>query len=76
MWEKALHQWVSARARLSTSCVGAAADAHIMCVINVVRLAVSEKPRLFDGIIGGQRLCKDKESAKPSNLTFLNLISI
>lgn len=76
MWEKALLQWVSAKAKLSTSCVGAAADAHITYDINVVRLVVSEKPQLLDGTIGEPRLCKDKESAKPSNLTFLNLISI
>ncbi len=64
MWEKALHQWVSARAKLSISCAGAAADAHTTYDINVVRLAVSEKPPLLDGTIGEPRLCKDKESAK------------
>ena len=61
MWEKALHQWVSARAKLSISCAGVAADAHTTYDINVVRLAVSGKPQLLDGIIGEQRLCKDRE---------------
>ena len=69
MWEKALHRWASARAKLSTSCVGAAADARITYVINVVQLAVSEKPPQSDGTIGEQRLCKGKESVKPSNPT-------
>jgi|WetSurMetagenome_2_1015567.scaffolds.fasta_scaffold31343_4 hypothetical protein len=76
MWEKALHQWVSARARLSTLCAGVAADVHTTYAINVVQLAVSEKPQLSDGTIGEQRLCKDKESAKPSKQIFPNLISI
>lgn len=71
MWEKALHQWVSARAKLSTSCAGAAADAHTTYAINGVRLAVSETPQLSDGTIGAQRLCKDKESAKPQSSNFL-----
>jgi hypothetical protein len=70
MWEKALHRWVSGRAKLSTSCAGAAADAHITYVTNVVRLAVSEKPPQSEGTIGEQRLYKDKESAKPLNPTF------
>ena len=64
MWEKALHQWASARERQFTSYVGAVADAHIMCAINVVLLADSEKPQLLDGTNGEQRLCKDKEFAK------------
>jgi hypothetical protein len=76
MWEKALLQWVNARAKLSTSCAGVAADVHTMYAINVVRLAVSEKLQLLDGIIGEPRLCKDKESAKPSKHTSPNLISI
>jgi hypothetical protein len=69
MWEKALHRWVSAKARLSTLCAGVVADAHTMFAINVVQLAVLVKLQLLDGIIGVLRLCKDKESAKLPKLT-------
>ena len=72
MWEKALHQWVSARAKLSISCAGVAADAHTTYDINVVRLAVLEKLPLLDGTTGEQRLCKDKESAKLQSLLFFH----
>ena len=69
MWEKALHQWASARERQFTSYAGAVADEHIMCAINVVPLADSEKPQLLDGTNGEQKLYKDKESAKALSLT-------
>ena len=70
MWEKALHQWASAKARQFTLCAGAAEDAHTMYGISDVQLAVSEKPQLLEDTIGAPRLCKDKESAKNFKYTF------
>jgi hypothetical protein len=61
MWEKALLQWVSTKARPSTLCVDVAAEEHITYAINVAQLAVSVKPQLLDDTNGEQRLSKDKE---------------
>jgi len=42
---------------------------HTTCEINVVQLAVLEKPQLLDGTNGEQKLYKDKESAEILSLT-------
>jgi hypothetical protein len=69
-WEKAHHQWGSAKAKPFTLCAGVAADGHTMCDRSVVEPAVLEKQQKFDGTIGEQRLFKDKESQQCANLFF------
>jgi len=67
-WEKALHQWVSAKAKLSTLNVGAAEDEHTMYVISVVQLAGMVQPQLLGIIHGKERRFNALESSKPNLL--------
>jgi hypothetical protein len=63
-WEKVLHQWASAKAKLSILNVGVVEDEHTMCDISVVEHAVMVKPQLCGTILGCERLFKEYELSK------------
>jgi len=63
-WEKELHQWASARAKLFTLNVGVAEDELTMCAISVVEHAVMVNKKPCVTTLGCARLFKELELSK------------
>jgi len=73
-WEKALHQWASARAKQSILNVGAAEDEHTTCETSIAELAVLENKEPCAIIRGCVKLFNALESFNrqpTSNILFL-----
>ena len=69
-WEKELHQWASAKAKLFTLNVGAAEDELTMCAISIVAHAVTENKEPCDITVGCAKLFKESESFKINFYSF------
>jgi hypothetical protein len=70
-WEKALHQWANAKAKLSTLNAGVAEDEHTMFVTSDVQRAVTEKELPFGIMLGRQKLWAEPELPYPKELHLL-----